>query len=90
VGGSTHRRRATFERCDVLVGGVSLGVCSCRVCVCVGVGGVVPCVCVCVCDLLICLPITLNPTVLQIKEELYVGPSLCSHSHGESIALLAD
>jgi len=41
VGGGTHRRRATFERCSVFVGGVRLGVwgivvvacvCRCRGC----------------------------------------------------------
>jgi len=60
VGGGTHRRRATFERCSVFVGGVRLGVWGVVlvVCVCVGVGGVVLCRCVCVCDLLICLLFT--------------------------------
>jgi len=52
-GGGTHRRRATFERCEVFMGGVreGLGCCSCHVCV--SVSGVVfsvgVCVCVCVC-----------------------------------------
>jgi len=49
VGGGTHRRRATFERCEVLVGGVPLGISSCRARVCAGVGGVFSvglCVCV--------------------------------------------
>jgi len=57
VGGGTHHRRATFERCYVLVGGVRLQCCSRRVRVCVVVGGVVLCRCVCVCvfDLLIFL-----------------------------------
>jgi len=49
VGGGTHRRRATFERCEVCVGGVRLRCCPCRVRVRVGVGGVVHCRCVCVC-----------------------------------------
>jgi len=60
VWGDTHRRRATFERYSVFVGGVRLGVRGVVlvVCVCVGVGGVVlcRCVCVCVCNLLIFLP----------------------------------
>ena len=63
VGGGTHRRRATFERCSVFMGGVCLGGWGVVlvVCVCVGVRGVVRCrrvcvcVCVCVCDLLIFL-----------------------------------
>jgi len=57
MGGDTHRRRATFERCEVCVGGVRLGVWGVVlvVCVCVGVGGVVLCRCVCVFDLLIVL-----------------------------------
>jgi len=61
VGVGTHRRRATFERCLVFVGGVRLGVWAVVlvvcVCVCVGVGGVVlrRCLCVCVCGLLIFL-----------------------------------
>ena len=39
MGGGTHRRRATFERCSVFVGGVRLGVWGVVlvVCVCVGV-----------------------------------------------------
>jgi len=61
VGGGTHLRRATFERCLVFVGGIPLGdwgvVLVVCVCVCVGVGRVVLCRCVCVCDLLICLPV---------------------------------
>jgi len=55
VGGGTHHRRATFERCEVFVGGVGLGGWGVVlvVCVCVDVGGVVLCRRVCVCDLLI-------------------------------------
>jgi len=51
TGGGTHRRRATFERCSVFVGGVRLGGWGVVrvVCVCVGDGGVVLCRCVCVC-----------------------------------------
>ena len=49
----------SFERCEVFVGGVRLGVWGVVlvVCVSVGVGAVVRCwcVCVCVCDLLILL-----------------------------------
>ena len=48
TGGGTHRRRATFERCDVFVWGVRLGVWGVVLVVCVGVGGVVLCRCVCV------------------------------------------
>ena len=51
-----HRRRATFERCEVFVGGVRLGVAGVvlAMCVCVSVSGVLFSVGVCVCDLLIC------------------------------------
>jgi len=51
LGGGTHRRRATFERCKVFGGGVRLGVWGgvLVVCVCVSAGGVVLCRCVCVC-----------------------------------------
>jgi len=60
VGDGTHRRRATFERCEVFVGGVRLGVWGVVlfVCACVSVSGCCSlsvCVCVCVCDLLIFL-----------------------------------
>jgi len=48
VGGGTHRRRGTFERCLVCVGGVRLGCCSCRVRVCVSLSGVLFSVGVCV------------------------------------------
>jgi len=48
VGGGTHRRRATFERCSVFVGGVRLGCCSRRVRVCVSLSGVLFSVGVCV------------------------------------------
>ena len=54
VGGGTHRRRATVERCSVLVGGVRLEVLSCA-CVC-RCRGCFLCRCVlCACDLLIVL-----------------------------------
>ena len=54
--GSTPRRRATFERCLVFVGGARLGVWGVVlvVCVCVSVGGVVLCRCVCVCVCVTC------------------------------------
>ena len=48
VGGGTHRRRTTFERCQVFVGGCSFGVLSLS-CVCVAVWGVLFSVGVCVC-----------------------------------------
>jgi len=50
VGGGTHRRRATFERCEAFVGGVreGLGCCSCRVCACRCRGCCSLLVCVCV------------------------------------------
>jgi len=54
VEGGTHRRRATFERCEVFVGGVRLGFGVLFLsCVCVSVSGVLFSVGVCVCDLLI-------------------------------------
>jgi len=55
VGGGTHRRRATFERCSVLVGGVSLGFFFCRARVCAAVGGVFSVGVLCACDLFIVL-----------------------------------
>ena len=53
IGGGTHRRRATFDRCEVRGSGSSCGrvrCCSCRM-LCGVVLVVCVCVCVCVCDL---------------------------------------
>ena len=48
VGGGTHRRRATFARCEVFVAGVRLGVWGAVlvICVCRGCCSLSVCVCV--------------------------------------------
>ena len=96
VGGGTHRRRATFKRCYVFVGGVRLGVWGAVLVVCVCVARVLFFVGVCVSNQryhyredassMVTAGATANTTEGNSRASRESG-LLCSHSHGESIGL---